>query len=98
VPAAAAVGAHRDALDVARPQRPPAVEQPPLDHGPVPDQLVAVPHQRVDAAQAVLPVVVAPVVLEDGLEERPRGGELRGGEIGGVGGAELGHPAFAWAT
>jgi hypothetical protein len=55
------VGAHRDAFDVARPQRAPAVQQAPLHHSGVTDQVGAVPCQRVPAAKRVLPIAVGQV-------------------------------------
>lgn len=91
MPAAAAVGAHADALDIARAQRASTVQQPPLDDRRVADQLLALPEERVDAAERVLPVVLVEVALEDVREQGPRGLERRAIELGGVGGAQLSH-------
>ncbi|GAA2495011.1 hypothetical protein GCM10010406_33950 [Streptomyces thermolineatus] len=84
---AAPVRAHADGLDVARPQRPPAVQQPPLDQRGVPDQLGALPHQGVHPAQGVLPVVVVQVPLEDVVEQGPGLVEDGSVQVGGVRGA-----------
>ena len=58
----AVAGAHAHALDVAAAQRAAAVQQPPLDHRRVADELAAVVGERVDAAERVLPVVLLHVV------------------------------------
>ncbi len=91
VPLPAAVLAHADALDVPGAQRAAAVQQPPLDDGRVADELAVVPGQRVDAAEAVLPVVVVEVALEHLVEQRPGGREHDGLELRGVG--DLQRPA-----
>ena len=44
-------------------------------------------HEGVHAAEAVVPVLVAEVAVEGGVQEGPYGVEVGGGEVGGVGGA-----------
>ena len=66
------------------------------------DQLVPIPGERVDPAEAVLPVVVGHVV-EDGVEERAGGVEGGRVQVGGVSGAHLAHSprcvsTYSWAS
>ena len=91
MPAAAPARAHRDALDVAGAQRAPAVQQPALDHGRVPDELAVLPDERVDSAERVLPVVLGHVVAEHRVEEGPGRPQRRRVEVGGVRRAKLVH-------
>ena len=86
----APVGAHRDTLDVAGSQGPAAVQQPPLDHRRVADQFGALPHQGVHPAQGMLEVMVGHVV-EDVVQQGPRGREGGGIQVSGMGGTHLGH-------
>ncbi len=90
VAAPALIRPHRHALDVPGPQRPTGMEQTALDDRGVPDHLPAVPHERVDAAQRVIPVAIAHLVAEDVVEQRPRGAEGVAAEVGGVGQLERG--------
>jgi len=60
------------------------VQQPPLDDGGVPDELRALPRQRVQPAQGVVPVVVGEGAVKGRVEQRVRGLERGGIEIGGV--------------
>jgi hypothetical protein len=91
VTAAPLVGAHPDALDVARAQCAPAVQDPALDDRGVPDDLAALEHQRVDAAERVLPVVVVELALERVVEQHTGGAQRLGIEVGGVGRADVRH-------
>ncbi len=78
------MGAHADAFDIARAQGAAAVQQPALDDRRVADQRLAVPHERVHAAQRVLPVVLGQLALEHVDEQgarRRKGGAV---QIGGV--------------
>ena len=68
-------GVHPDALDVARPQRPPAADQPPLDHRRVPDEHAALPAQRMDPAEPMVPVLVGELTREDVVEQGARGAQ-----------------------
>ncbi len=84
---------HADPLHVAGPQRPAAVQEPALHQRGVPDQLPAVPRERMHAAQRVLPVVVREVAVERGDEHGPRALEGVGAEVGGMGDENLRHDA-----
>jgi hypothetical protein len=72
VAVAAAVGADRDALDVAGAQGAAAVQQAPLDHAAVRDQLAVLGQERVQAAERVVEGVVRDAV-EDGVHQVPDG-------------------------
>jgi hypothetical protein len=62
---AAPIRADTYTLDIAGAQRPPTVQQPPLDHGRVTDHVASLPHEGVHSAQGMLPVAVAEVAFED---------------------------------
>ena len=83
------VGAHGKPLDVAGAERAAAVQKTALYDRRVPHELAALPDERVDAAERVVPVRVAEVAVERGVEQPPRGGERRGVEVGGVGRTEV---------
>jgi hypothetical protein len=59
---------------IAGSQGPATVQQPPLDHRRVADQVGPFPHQGVHSAQGVLPVMVGHVI-EDVIQQGPRRGE-----------------------
>lgn len=67
--APAAVRAHVLDLDVTGPQGTFGVQHAALDEGGVPEQVGALPHQRVHAAKGVLPVRVVQAAVE-GLDEQ----------------------------
>jgi hypothetical protein len=92
------VRVHADSFDVARTQRPPAVEHASLNHRRVPDELAALPGQGVDPTERVLPVVGGHVPLEDLVEQRPRGLERFDVQARRVSGADLGHVRIFTAT
>ena len=94
--ATALIGGHRHALDVTGAQGPAPVQEPPLDHRGVPDHLVALPDQRVHAAEGVLPVVLGHLRLEHGVEQGSRRLEVGGVEVGGMGSPELRHVALRY--
>ena len=84
---------YRDAFDITRAQRDAAVNQPAVHEARVSHELRSGVRQGVDAAEAVLPVVVGHVV-ED-LEEQGAGGP--GGrrvQVGGVSGDDMRHRAM----
>lgn len=85
------VGAHRHALDVAGSQRPSAVEEPPLDDSGMPDWLVGVQQEDMDAAEGVLPIIVGEPFFGERLDEqlpggcqrcRVNGGRMRDKQVG----------------
>jgi len=64
------------------------MDQAALDDRRVPDELIPVVRERVDAAETVVPVPRAQLTREDVVEQRVRGLQGRGVEVGGVGGAD----------
>jgi len=91
--ALASIRANRDSLHVSGTQRPTRVDQSPLHHRGMPYQVHAVPPQREDATEGVLPVVIGHVV--EHVKQKPstctKGGRI---EIGGMGKRDLGHPSI----
>ena len=89
-PARAPIGANRDPLHIPGAQRPTLVDQSPLHHRGMPGQVEVVPHQRVNATEGVLPIVIGHVI--EHVVEKPADCTKRGHiKIGGVGKAYLGH-------
>ena len=88
---AAPIRADTYTLDIAGAQRPPTVQQPPLDHGRVTDHVASLPHEGVHSAQGLLPVAVNEVAFEDHVKESTRRLESRSIQVGGVDSAQLGH-------
>lgn len=67
------------------------MQHPPLDDGAVGEEFAAVPaHEDVDAAQGVVPVLVAEVPFEGRVQERPDGVEKGRGQLVGVRGVQCG--------
>jgi hypothetical protein len=101
--ALASIRTHRDTFHVSGTQRPTRVDQSPLHHGGMPDQVNAVPCQGMDATEGVLPVLIGHVV-EDVIQKPStctKGGRI---EIGGMGKRDVGRPNILacpgsrWAT
>jgi hypothetical protein len=82
---------HRDGLDVPGAQRSPFVQELPLDDGAVRHQPPVVPDQGVQAAQRVIPVVVAEALTESAHAEGVRLVEDGGIELRGVREEKVGH-------
>ena len=78
VPASPVSRMDTDGLDVARAERGAAMQQPALDHRGVPDHRVAMPGEHVHPALGMLPVAVAEIARERGLEQPARGLEVGG--------------------
>ena len=86
------VGSDTDALDEPGPQRPAAVQKPPLDQCRVPDQLAVDAGERVHATEAVFPVLVGEP-SESGVQQGPRRPQRRLVQLGGVRDPDPVHPA-----
>ena len=99
VPPAAPVLADRDALNVTGTQRPARMQQAPLNHTAMTDQLALLHHQRMHAAEHVLEGVIGDAVkgsIQQAADSRPSAGI----KVRSVGGSQLDHvrPILAGAS
>ena len=95
VPPAAPVLADRDALNVTGTQRPARVQQAPLNHTAVTDQLALLHDQRMHAAEHVLEGVTGDAVkgsIHQAADSRPSAGI----KVRSVGGSQLDHVRPFW--